>query len=86
MRISRLWCSILHGISLSPLDFTYKGYLALQRESLSIRRGLLDVSISPNIPNNVILRGDCIDLMRRMPSNSIDFILTDPPYLVNYCD
>ncbi len=43
-------------------------------------------SISPNIPNNVILRGDCIDVMRRMPSNSVDFILTDPPYLVNYCD
>ncbi len=43
-------------------------------------------SISPNIPNNVILRGDCIDVMHRMPSNSVDFILTDPPYLVNYCD
>jgi DNA modification methylase len=35
---------------------------------------------------NRILRGDCIEVMRQMPANSVDFILTDPPYLVNYCD
>jgi DNA modification methylase len=33
---------------------------------------------------NQILHGDCIDVMRQMPANSVDFILTDPPYLVNY--
>ena len=33
---------------------------------------------------NQILRGDCISVMAEMPSTSIDFVLTDPPYLVNY--
>jgi site-specific DNA-methyltransferase (adenine-specific) len=35
---------------------------------------------------NQILHGDCLDLMSQMPQASIDFILTDPPYLVNYRD
>ena len=35
---------------------------------------------------NRILHGDCIEAMRWMPAQSVDFILTDPPYLVNYRD
>ena len=35
---------------------------------------------------NTIAHGDCIGIMRQMPANSVDFILTDPPYLVNYRD
>jgi DNA modification methylase len=35
---------------------------------------------------NQILHGDCIEVMRQMPAESVDFILTDPPYLVNYRD
>ena len=35
---------------------------------------------------NRIVHGDCIEVMRQMPTNSIDFILTDPPYLVNFHD
>jgi DNA modification methylase len=35
---------------------------------------------------NSIVQGDCIQVMRQMPANSVDFILTDPPYLVNYRD
>jgi site-specific DNA-methyltransferase (adenine-specific) len=35
---------------------------------------------------NSITHGNCIQIMRQMPVNSVDFILTDPPYLVNYCD
>jgi predicted methyltransferase len=31
-----------------------------------------------------ILRGDCVKTMRPMHSGSVDFILTDPPYLVRY--
>jgi len=38
------------------------------------------------LPINRILNGDCIDLMRQLPSAKVDFILTDPPYLVNYRD
>ena len=33
---------------------------------------------------NHILHGDCIHVMRGLPSESIDLILTDPPYLVRY--
>ena len=35
---------------------------------------------------NTITQGNCIDVMRQIPANSVDFILTDPPYLVNYRD
>lgn len=31
-----------------------------------------------------VLHGDCVRLMHRLPSESVDFILTDPPYLVRY--
>ena len=34
--------------------------------------------------SNTVLRGDCISVMRQFRSASIDFVLTDPPYLVNY--
>ncbi len=33
---------------------------------------------------NRILCGDCVEVMKDMPSTSVDFVLTDPPYLVNY--
>ena len=33
---------------------------------------------------NRIIPGDCIEVMHEMPTGSIDFIATDPPYLVNY--
>ena len=39
-----------------------------------------------NLPINRILNGDCIQIMRQLPAGSVDFILTDPPYLVNYRD
>src|SRR5690242_8462010 len=35
---------------------------------------------------NRVTQGDCIEVMRRMAWASVDFILTDPPYLVNYRD
>ena len=31
----------------------------------------------------IILLGDCIDIMKRMPSESIDLIITDPPYNIS---
>jgi site-specific DNA-methyltransferase (adenine-specific) len=42
-----------------------------------------------NTMNNragTLMRGDCIPLMRKMTAESMDFLLTDPPYLVNYRD
>lgn len=33
---------------------------------------------------DTVAAGDCVELMRRMPTSSVDLILTDPPYLANY--
>ena len=33
---------------------------------------------------NRIIPGDCVEVMRQMPTGSVDFIATDPPYLVGY--
>ena len=41
---------------------------------------------SQPIPIDTIVRGDCVEVMRQMPSASVDFILTDPPYITRYMD
>lgn len=33
---------------------------------------------------NRVFQGDCVDVMQGLPSNSVDFVLTDSPYLMNY--
>jgi DNA modification methylase len=33
---------------------------------------------------NTLIHGDCLHVLPRLPSASVDFILTDPPYLVRY--
>jgi DNA modification methylase len=40
----------------------------------------------PTSFTNQIRHGDCIKMMRQTPAESVDFVLTDPPYLVNYRD
>lgn len=37
-----------------------------------------------SIPVNTILTGNCVDILRGFPSESVDLILTDPPYLASY--
>jgi DNA modification methylase len=31
---------------------------------------------------NVIILGDCLDVLRELPDNSIDSVVTDPPYII----
>ena len=31
---------------------------------------------------NQIVLGDCLDIMKELPDNSIDLVMTDPPYLI----
>lgn len=38
------------------------------------------------LPINQIIQGDCVQVMQTLPSQSINLVLTDPPYLVNYKD
>ena len=37
-------------------------------------------AVQPALPLDQILRGDCIERMKALPSNSIDMIFADPPY------
>lgn len=32
------------------------------------------------------IQGDCVRVMAMFPGNAVDFILTDPPYLVGFRD
>jgi adenine-specific DNA-methyltransferase len=34
--------------------------------------------------SNIIHHGDCTQLLPKLPEGSVDFVLTDPPYLTNY--
>ena len=34
--------------------------------------------------SNRIINGDCVSVLPQLPAESVDFVLTDPPYLVNY--
>jgi DNA modification methylase len=36
-------------------------------------------------PRNTILHGDCLDVLPQLPPGSVDFVLTDRPYMVRYC-
>ena len=47
----------------------------LSRKIYSIRELLLLI--------NRIIRGDCLEFMKKLPDKSIDLILTDPPYGIN---
>jgi len=38
------------------------------------------------LTHNQIIHGDCIEVMRSLPNNTVDLVVTDPPYLVNYKD
>lgn len=39
---------------------------------------------APRDFTNRIIAGDCLKVLPQMPAASVDLILTDPPYLVNY--
>jgi DNA modification methylase len=38
----------------------------------------------PTLQTNTILHGDCLAVMRQLPAGSIDAIITDPPYGIDY--
>lgn len=35
---------------------------------------------------NRIIHGDCVEVLKTLPAESVDFVLTDPPYFVRYRD
>lgn len=48
-----------------------------------VRDGHLFTEVAPEVR---VIEGDCIPVMARLEANSVDLILTDPPYLVDYRD
>ena len=42
--------------------------------------------VLPSPPNfiNQVVNGDCLAVLPNLPSRSVDFVLTDPPYLSRY--
>lgn len=36
--------------------------------------------------SNQVIHGDCTRVLQRLPSNSVDLVMTDPPYFVRYRD
>jgi adenine-specific DNA-methyltransferase len=50
------------------------------------QNNLFDTQYQHHSSYNRLHLGDCIQRMKTMASNSIDLIVTDPPYLVNYHD
>ena len=45
----------------------------------------MNTTLLTNI-TNAIINGDCLNILPQLQAENIDFILTDPPYLVNYKD
>jgi DNA modification methylase len=35
------------------------------------------------LPINKILNGDCLEHLKELPDNSIDCVITDPPYMIS---
>lgn len=46
--------------------------------------GSAAASVAPAKPDNRLIHGDCIDVMKTLAPASVDLIVTDPPYLVRY--
>lgn len=36
------------------------------------------------VPFNTIINGDCLDILPKLTANTVDFVLTDPPYIARY--
>lgn len=45
---------------------------------------MTNITESQTTPKSAIIHGNCIDTMRSLPARSVDFILTDPPYIAGY--
>jgi len=38
------------------------------------------------LTQNQVIHGDCIQVLRSLPSATVDLVITDPPYFVRYKD
>ena len=42
------------------------------------------MNASPTSVENTVITGDCSNVLKTLPSESIDFVLSDPPYVTSY--
>jgi site-specific DNA-methyltransferase (adenine-specific) len=40
----------------------------------------IDIMKTPGLPLDGIIRGDCVEVLNRLPENSVDLVFADPPY------
>ncbi|MBW4636214.1 MAG: hypothetical protein KME30_31345 [Iphinoe sp. HA4291-MV1] len=71
------------------LQLTAQWPEALKKDSwcyLSIKEQqvICQLSAEPLENENQLIHGDCLQVMPTLDSSSVDLVLTDPPYLVNY--
>lgn len=60
---------------------------ALNRTGIGIEMSKEYLPIIKNrAPNSIVLNGDCIEVMAKMDANSVDAIITDPPYAIAMAD
>ena len=38
------------------------------------------------LPLNQVIQGDCVEVLQGFPENSIDLVVTDPPYGLSFID
>jgi DNA modification methylase len=47
---------------------------------------LMNTTTFPRSLCDALLQGDCSEVMQRIPTVSIDLVVTDPPYITRYTD
>jgi site-specific DNA-methyltransferase (adenine-specific) len=63
---------------------TLKNKLNLGKSRKNVKKNLKVVIIMAYI--NSVFHGDCMELLKQIPDNSIDMVFTDPPYFLNNLD
>lgn len=53
---------------------------AINDEILSVKQRIKQLDSWGNLPVNQVLLGDCLELMKTLPDNCVDCVVTDPPY------
>ncbi|HIE38691.1 MAG TPA: site-specific DNA-methyltransferase [Anaerolineae bacterium] len=51
-----------------------------ERTPIGPSGGAADGRPAPSMPTNVLIRGDCLEELRKIPDDSVDFAFADPPY------
>jgi DNA modification methylase len=77
-------------VAVTPISYDSRARLRRPRASLIPADGDSKTKERHIITNavqtfrNTIIQGDCLGVLPQLPANSVDFILTDPPYLARY--